>query len=296
LSAPDAPETGVPTCYRHPGRETYIRCQRCDRPICPDCMRDAAVGFQCQNCVAEGAKATRSGRTAYGGERSANPQATSLVLVGLNLLVFALVFTTGGSQSVWLGRLAMHVEFFDWQLSDGAYVPVRGLADGAWWQFVTAMFTHYQPWHIGFNMLALWALGPMLETAIGRVRFIALYFLSGLAGSAMVYWFAPPLSFTFGASGAIFGLMAALLVIAIKVKGNVRSILGWIGLNFLITFVFVKYISWQGHLGGFLGGLAICAAIVYAPRNKRSVYQFLGMALVAAFVAVAIVVRSLQLA
>ena len=86
----------------------------------------------------------------------------------------------------------------------------------------------------------------------------------------MVYWFAAPNSFTFGASGAIFGLMGALLVVAIKVKGNVQSILGWIGLNFLITLVFVNYISWQGHLGGFLGGLAIAGAIVYAPRERRT--------------------------
>jgi membrane associated rhomboid family serine protease len=258
-------------------------------------MRDAAVGFQCKNCVVEGAKTTRSGRTAYGGERSANPQTTSLVLVGLNLLVFALILATGASDSVWLGRLAMHIETFDWQLSDGAHVTVLGISDGAWWQFVTSMFTHYQAWHIGFNMLALWQLGPILETAIGRVRFIALYFLSGLAGSAMVYWFAPELSFTFGASGAIFGLMAGLLVIAIKVKGNVQSILGWIGLNFLITFVFVRYISWQGHLGGFLGGLAIAGAIVYAPRGKRRVFQLLGMGLVAAFIAVAILTRTASL-
>jgi membrane associated rhomboid family serine protease len=285
----------VPTCYRHPGRETYIRCQRCDRPICPDCMRDAAVGFQCANCIADGAKQTRSGRTAYGGQRSANPQATSLVLVGLNLLVFALILTTGGSDSVWLARLAMHIETFSWQMPDGAPLTVRGINDGAWWQFVTAMFTHYQAWHIGFNMLALWQLGPMLETAIGRARFLALYFLSGLAGSAMVYWFAPPLSFTFGASGAIFGLMAALLVVAVKVKGNVQTILGWIGLNFMITFVFVRYISWQGHVGGFLGGLAISAAIVYAPRGKPAAYQLLGMAVVAVFIAVAIVTRTAAL-
>ena len=259
-------------------------------------MRDAAVGFQCKNCVSEGHKNTRSGRTAYGGERSANPQLTSSILIGINLLVLAVILTTGGADSVWLARLSMHTDTFGWRLSDGSTVPVTGVTDGAWWQFVTSMFTHYQAWHIGFNMLALWQLGPMLETAIGRLRFLALYFLSGLAGSAMVYWFAAPLAFTFGASGAIFGLMGALLIIAIKVKGDVRSILGWIGLNFLITAVFVKYISWQGHLGGFLGGLAISLAIVYAPKNRRTAYQVAAMSLIAVLVAVAIVTRTAQLA
>ena len=81
MSDAPTPETGVPTCYRHPGRESYIRCQRCDRPICPDCMRDAAVGFQCPTCVDEGTKSTRSARTAYGGLRPTNASATSVVLI-----------------------------------------------------------------------------------------------------------------------------------------------------------------------------------------------------------------------
>ena len=129
---------------------------------------------------------------------------------------------------------------------------------------LTSTFTHVEIWHIGFNMLALWVLGPQLELAIGRARFLALYLLSGLAGSALVYWAAPVNQSTLGASGAVFGLMAALLVVAFKVKADYQQILIWIGINAVLTFVFG--FSWQGHLGGFLGGLAIAGILVYAPR------------------------------
>src|SRR3954470_23021253 len=97
----------TPTCYRHPGRETHIRCQRCDRPICPDCMRQASVGFQCPDCVKEGARTTRSGRTAYGGSPSSNPALTSQVLIAINVAVYLLITVTGGYGSSWFYRLAL---------------------------------------------------------------------------------------------------------------------------------------------------------------------------------------------
>jgi membrane associated rhomboid family serine protease len=159
------------------------------------------------------------------------------------------------------------------------------------------MFTHVQIVHIGFNMLALWVLGPQLEMAVGRVRFLALYFLSGLAGSALVYWAAPEyaLGGTIGASGAIFGLMGALAIVALKVGGDVRGVLTWIGINFVITFVLAN-ISWQGHVGGFLGGTAIGAILVYAPRGpRRTTVQVLGLSAVGLLIAAAIVVRTISL-
>ena len=149
---------------------------------------------------------------------------------------------------------------------------VPGVADGAYWQLLTSAFTHIEVWHIGFNMLALWVLGPQLEMAVGRVRFLALYLLSALAGSTLVYWLADPAGSTIGASGAVFGLMGALLVLAVKVRGDVRGILTWVGINAVITFLFPN-ISWQGHLGGFLGGALIAAMLVYAPRKRRTAWQ-----------------------
>jgi membrane associated rhomboid family serine protease len=158
------------------------------------------------------------------------------------------------------------------------------------------MFSHVQPWHIGFNMFALWVLGPQLELAVGRIRFLALYFVSGLAGSAMVLWFAPEYSLggTLGASGAIFGLMGALGVVAFKVGGDVRGILTWIGINFVFTFV-IANISWQGHLGGFLAGTAVGAILVYAPRDRRTLIQTVGTSAVALVVVAAIAARVLTL-
>lgn len=310
MTQPSVPETGVPTCYRHPGRETYIACQRCGRPICPDCMRDAAVGFQCPECVAEGAKSTRSGRTAYGGLRSDNPALTSIVLVAINAAVWVLILLTGGSRSAWIDRLALiprgrctQGDYYFPGITDAATCRTDsalhswfpGVADGAPWQLLTSMFSHVDITHIAFNMLALWLLGPQLELAIGRARFLALYFGSGLAGSALVYWLAPASSSTLGASGAIFGLMAALLVIAFKVRGNVNSILMWLGINAAITLVGGTKISWQGHLGGFLGGLAIAAIMVYAPRERRVFWQVVGTTAVVLVVLVAIIARTINL-
>ncbi|MEO5710346.1 MAG: rhomboid family intramembrane serine protease [Nocardioidaceae bacterium] len=300
MSTPETPATGAPeqeapVCYRHTDREAHIRCQRCERRICPDCMRPASVGFQCPSCIAEGAKSTRSGRTAYGGQRSGNPALVSQVLIGINVVVWLAIVATGGASSRLFDALAL-LPSSAYTLVDGTPTLVRGVADGAPWQLLTSMFTHIEIWHIGFNMLALWTLGPQLEVAIGRIRFLALYFLSGLAGSATVLWFSAPNSQTLGASGAIFGLMGALLVVAIKVRGDVRGMLTWIGINFVITFVLVRLISWQGHLGGFVGGLLLGAAIVYAPRTNRTRWQVGGIVLVALAVLVATVARIAVLA
>ena len=220
------PVAATPTCYRHADRETYIRCQRCERPICPDCMRSAAVGFQCPDCVAEGAKATRQARTAYGGTRPTRPGAVTQVLIAINVSVFVLVLAAGGVGSVLLSKLAL-IPLQAGLVIDGR--PTRGRRawpTGAWWQLVTSMFTHVEVWHIGFNMLALFILGPAARAAARAApaswRSTC---MSGLVGSAAVYWLSAPNSITIGASGALFGLMAALLVVAVKVKGDVQSLL-----------------------------------------------------------------------
>ncbi|HSP74920.1 MAG TPA: rhomboid family intramembrane serine protease [Cryobacterium sp.] len=273
-------------------------------------MRDAAVGFQCPTCVAEGAKNTRSGRTAYGGLRPTNAGITSMVIIAINAAVWLVLSTTGRYASALYDRLAL--------LPDGRCVPtdspgqffphvtseqvcsaqgqtwVPGVADGAYWQLFSSAFMHIEIWHIGFNMLALWVLGPQLELAIGRARFVALYLLSALAGSTLVYWLAPTAGSTLGASGAVFGLMGALLVLAFKVRGDVRGILTWVGLNAVITFVFPN-ISWQGHLGGFLGGATIAALLVYAPRRRRTAWQVGGLVALTLVLVAAIAARTLAL-
>jgi len=259
-------------------------------------MRDAAVGFHCPSCVSEGAKSTRSGRTAYGGRRSSNPALTSQVLIALNGLVWLLITATGGAASEWVDRLALLPAGAVFRLPNGTLLPVDGVSDGAYWQLLTSMFTHVSLLHIGFNMMALWFLGPQLEAAIGRARFLSLYLLSGLLGSAFVYWLSPVHGSTVGASGAIFGLMGALLVIAIKVRADYSQILMWLGLNVVLTFVGRGLISWQGHLGGLVGGVLIALVIVFSPRKHRSLWQVVGLSAIAVLVLVSLVSRTLVLA
>jgi membrane associated rhomboid family serine protease len=285
----------TPFCYRHPDRETHISCQRCGRPICPDCMNQASVGFQCPACVQEGARSTRRARTTYGGRPSADPALTSKVLIALNAAVWLLITATGGPASVWVDRLALLSMGRPVLLRDGSVRHLDGVADGAWWQLLTSMFTHVELMHIGFNMLALWFLGPQLEAAIGRVRFLALYFLSGLTGSTFVYWLTPVFTPTVGASGAIFGLMGGLLVVAVKMRADYSQILVWLGLNVVITVFGRGLISWQGHLGGLVGGVLIAVVLAYSPRRSRPVWQGLGLGVIAVGVLVAVVARTLVL-
>jgi membrane associated rhomboid family serine protease len=305
LTDQPTPATGVPVCYRHPGRESHIRCQRCDRPICPDCMREASVGFQCPECIAEGRRTTRAARTTYGGLRPTNAGITSFTLIGINVAVWLAIMATGGSGSRLVDLLALRPNglchagngFFDvahgvCTSQGGTWLP--GVADGAYWQLITSAFTHEAVLHIGFNMLALYALGPQLEAVLGRARFLALYLLSALAGSAFVYWAAPQFQPTLGASGAIFGLMGALLVIALKMRVNPQQVLMWIGINFVLTFT-IANISWQGHLGGFVGGAACAAVLVYAPRQRRTPVQVAGLVLIGVVIAVAILARTVAL-
>lgn len=301
------PPVGVPTCYRHPDRETWIRCQRCDKPICPDCMRDASVGFQCPSCVSEGRKSVRQPTAAYGGQPSRNPALTSIVLIVVNAAVWLAITLTGGLTSRLGDLLALRARgvCFDGDAAiltskaacdagaSATWVP--GVHDGAYWELVTSMFTHVQPLHLVFNMLALWFLGAQLEQVLGRARFLAVYFLSGLAGSVSVYWLAGEFSATVGASGAIFGLMGALVVLALKVGARPQELLLWIGINVVLTFT-LPNVSWQGHFGGLVGGAVVAALLAYAPRERRGAVQAGGLIAIGVLLVVATLLRSVALA
>jgi membrane associated rhomboid family serine protease len=249
-------------------------------------MRQASVGFQCPECVREGTRSTRSGRATYGGRRSGRPALTSQILIAINVAVWVLILATGGDHS----RLILHLAL----LPEG-FGPFPGVADGAYWQLLTSMFLQVQVLHIGFNMLALWFLGPSLEVALGRLRFLSVYLLSGLTGAAFVYWFGGVHVPTLGASGAIFGLMGALLVLALKVRADVSQLLVWIGINFVITVVGRGFISWQDHLGGFIGGVLLAAMLAWSPRKHRAVWQLAGLAAYLALLGVAVATRTLVL-
>ena len=287
MTEPVAP----PVCYRHPDRETWIRCQRCDRPICPDCMNSAAVGFQCPSCVKEGARTTRSGRAPYGGAPSANPALTSIGLVVLNLAVWLSISAAGGGGSSLVDRLALLPQTTLFGNPDGSATTVEGVSGGAYWQLLTSAFSHVAVWHIAFNMMALYFLGPQLEMVLGRARFLAVYLLSGLAASTAVMWLSNQHTQTLGASGAIFGLMGALLVVGLKIRANVQQLVFWIGLNVVFTVTAGSYISWQGHFGGLVGGGLLAGLVVYAPRRGRAAFQWTAMGLFAVVCLVLVAIR-----
>ncbi|MDO9458234.1 rhomboid family intramembrane serine protease [Nocardioides sp.] len=303
------PAPGVTVCYRHAGREANIRCQRCERPICTECMRDAAVGFQCPSCIKEGARTTRQAVAPYGGARSTNPALTSYVLIGINVALWIAVVATGWQSSRLIYRLSLLPVGLCESVGDpDSYYRadsaaqcalvgadgrwVAGVADGAYWQLVTSAFMHVELWHIAGNMLALFFLGPQVESVLGRARFLAVYLVAGLAGSAAAYWLSSSDSYSLGASGAIYGLFGALGVLIQKVGGDLRQIGGLLVVNVVITFA-VPNISWQAHLGGLVGGALVTAIIVYAPRGvRRATVQWSALFGVVALLPLADVLRS----
>lgn len=262
MSIPNTPQSPAetPTCYRHPDRPTYVRCTRCGRYICPDCMRAAAVGHQCVACVNEGAKSVRAPRTQFGGvARAGAAPVLTYALIAVNVLMFVVQVTSGNLErelTLWAPGIALHDQYY---------------------RLVTSMFLHYGAAHLLFNMWALYVVGQPLEAWLGRLRFGVVYALSGLGGSTLVYLISPLNTATAGASGAIFGLFGAIFVVARKLHLDVRWVAVVIGINLVFTFVGPALgtgaISWQGHLGGLVTGAAIAAAFVYAPRQHRNAVQ-----------------------
>jgi membrane associated rhomboid family serine protease len=243
----------APTCYRHPDRATYVRCTRCNRYICPECMRDAAVGHQCAECVTAGAKTTRQPRTHFGGRQPGSTPVLTYVLIALNVVMFALQAVSRDVAN------ALEMQSF-------------AVADGELYRLLTSAFLHYGPAHILFNMWALYVVGPPLEVALGRLRFVALYFVSALGGSVLVYLLSPAGGSTAGASGAIFGLFGATFVVGRRLNVDVRWVVVLIAINLVMTFT-IPNISWQGHVGGLVTGAGIAAAYAYAPQRSRNLVQ-----------------------
>lgn len=256
------PPTEAPTCYRHPDRQTYVRCTRCNRYICGECMRDAAVGHQCVECVNEGAKTIRPVRTQFGGVQPASAVPwVSYTLMALNAIALVAI----PAVAAMMGVRAWDIT------SDFVLWPV-GVARGEYYRLITSAFLHDGPLHLVFNLWALFVVGPPLERWLGRLRFITLYLMSALGGSVVVYLLSEVNSSTVGASGAVFGLFGATFVVARRLNLDVRWVVGLIAINVVITFV-VPAVSWQGHLGGLVTGLLVSAAFVYAPRVQRNLVQ-----------------------
>ncbi|MEU2063649.1 rhomboid family intramembrane serine protease [Streptomyces sp. NPDC013455] len=287
-SAQDA--RSVPVCYRHPDRETGVRCTRCDRPICPECMVSASVGFQCPDCVRDGsgtghAPGASRPRTLAGGTVAADPRLLTKILIGINLAVFVAIQADRS--------LLEHVVLYGaWPPKP--FAPTSGVADGEWYRFVTSMFAHQEYWHIAFNMLSLWWIGGPLEAALGRTRYLAVYLVSGLAGGALTYLLTAPATPSLGASGAIFGLFGATAVLMRRLNYDMRPVIALLVINLIITFGWGS-ISWQAHIGGLVAGVVTGYAMVHAPREKRALVQYGTCAVVLALSVALVLVRTAQL-
>lgn len=231
------------TCYRHPDRETGLSCSVCERPVCTDCATFAAVGIRCPEHSGKPqgvAKVTRTVRKAH---YEGSGALVTRALIAINIIVYLTTVATGGGINSNAGTIYTHGVLFG-----------PSVADGDYWRLLTSAFMHYGPFHLGMNMLVLWFVGAPLEERMGRGRFLLLYLAAGLAGAAGAILVSPCV-LTAGASGAIFGLFGAALVLerqGVFVYGG--SILGLIVLNLIITFS-LSGISVGGHVGGFVGGI-----------------------------------------
>ncbi|MGP0225048.1 MULTISPECIES: rhomboid family intramembrane serine protease [unclassified Paenarthrobacter] len=266
------PSADIPVCPRHPDRPSYVRCQRCGRPACPECQRAAAVGFQCVDCVNEQKRTTPAYKSAYGGALAMGRPLVTYTIIGLCLLVFILQWVLPG----------------DVIFQNFAFANI--FAESQPWRMLTAAFLHSQGFllHIVLNMYTLWIFGQALEPLLGRIRFLAVYLMSAIGGSIGFLLLTPdrPIVGVVGASGAIFGLFGAMLVVQRHRGGETKQLWVLIAINGAIGF-FVPSIAWQAHLGGLITGGLAAAAIAYAPRGKnQALLQAGGLVLVAGLLAV----------
>jgi membrane associated rhomboid family serine protease len=271
-------------CYRHPDRETGLSCSDCGRPICADCATFAPVGIRCpDHAGARGGKRPRQIRPRQGLVRRAPGLALASgsapitkALIGINVAIYLLTASQGGGLNAPGGSL-----FAKWILlgnkvtSHGIYAYGDLAHNHQWYRLVTSMFLHASIIHIGFNMYALWVIGTPVEQYLGRARFVGLYFVSGLAGSAGAL-LATPSTPTLGASGAVFGILGAMLILEWQVTGRLAgNAMTWIVINLIITFA-IPGISYGAHLGGLVGGILITLGYAHW-RGGRAQYGQLGV-------------------
>ncbi|WP_430334946.1 rhomboid family intramembrane serine protease [Rhodococcus sp. ACT016] len=245
-----------PRCVRHPDRPTALACTRCGRPACPDCLRAASVGHQCVDCVVAGQRDARPARTVAGATVRTQVPTPLLTyfLIAANVAIFAV--TAVQSRSVLDNHLSSPL-FVDWVLWGPA------VAAGEYGRIVTSGFLHIGLMHLAVNMFALYVIGRDIEIVLGRARYLAVYLISLLGGSASVLLLDPMVP-TAGASGAIFGLLGAQAVILLRLRRSPTPVLAVIAINVIISLT-IPGISLWGHMGGLVAGAVATAALLYAP-------------------------------
>jgi membrane associated rhomboid family serine protease len=243
------------TCANHPDRMASSVCAHCDRPICTDCMQHAPVGWQCPDCIAAGAKKTKvirpfaaSNRT--GAVGSTNPTPVVIALVAICVVVFA---ASGFGKASVINRLGM------W--------PYGVHYKHEYYRLFTSLFLHLDFLHIAFNMITLLVVGPAVEVMLGKSRFLALYLLAGLGGNVLSYLIAPEIQVSAGASGAIFGVLGAYVVLALLRRKPMGPVVALIVINLVIGFS--GNVEWQAHVGGLLVGAGLGLAFHYASTLRQ---------------------------
>ena len=279
-------------CYRHANRLTAVSCSECERPICPDCMNFGPVGIKCPDHAGGPAKTHPQHRPGARARVTASRPLSlrhgtapvTRLLVASMVLIYLVQLGGGAGVSANSGWIFEHFSLISRaQYGDGT---LAGVANGEWWRLITAAFLHLGPIHLGMNMLALWWLGGPLEEAIGSRRYAMLYVVSGLAGSAGAL-IASPNSLTVGASGAIFGIMGAMVVLQYQATGSIAGpALTLIVINVAFSFA-IAGISIGGHIGGLVGGVLGGFALSRFGRGHIA-YGRLGFVGVAALVAIGV--------
>jgi membrane associated rhomboid family serine protease len=263
----------APRCYEHPDRPAGSVCRRCDRPICPECMHEAPVGWQCTGCLKQGARIspTVRWRPRQAG-RLGNTRVTPVVaaIIAINVVVFVWEET----------NLDHNIERFGLWPNGVHYLH-------QWYRLMTAAFLHASFEHILFNMITLAIIGPPVEAELGRVRFGALYLTAALGGSVCSYLISPANDVGVGASGAIFGIMGAYFVLARRNRWDTSTILGLIVINLVISFADTS-IDWRAHIGGLITGAAVGFGLHKAAELRRSINRGVEIAWGAAVVGVAV--------
>ncbi|GAA5046608.1 rhomboid family intramembrane serine protease [Nocardia callitridis] len=248
------PQPPAPTCVRHPNRQTGLACTRCGRPACPECLRPASVGQHCVDCLRQDQRDVAPVRTVAGAPTSTRPTPyVTYVLIALNVAFYAFTALQAhnpvdNQRSSLFLRLVLYPPY---------------VADGEWWRVIGTGFLHYGPFHLLINMFALFVIGRDGELVLGRARFLAVYAVSLLGGSAAVMVFAPE-SPTAGASGAVYGLFGAITIILLRLRQNPTQMLILIGINVFIS-ISLPGISLWGHLGGLAAGTLATVGILFVP-------------------------------
>lgn len=274
---PDFEAPRAQTCYRHPDRQTGIRCQRCNRSICGECMRPASVGFQCPSCAGHGRATTRSPRTAMGAPLTASSGPMTKIILGVLVGLFVINLIGRGlvTQQMALSNLLV--------------------ADGQYWRLVTYGFTVSGFLNMLLIGLVIWVAGRPLEDQLGGWRFLLLYVLSGLGGATLLYAVGSTSTASVGgAISAVLGLLAANGVVKHRRGEDIRPDVGLLALLVILNLVLGwGGFTWVSLVGGAVAGALTGIALVYAPRQRRTTVQILGMAGTALLCVIVVIAKTM---